>query len=306
MYSMVRKFLVSMLLITFSLSAYSSIPEEFYVKQRWQSLTTTFDIETKEMKLGTVHRKFFSLMPQYDFYNVHDVLQAKARMRFLSFGAVFDVVDFNDSPIGVVEEQFSWFPTFQLIGSRGEFLGEAVLNFWGTKYTFKRPFSETPIATLTRPFFRLKDNWTVKIHDTEYFNSTIDPRLFIVVMAFQTDRDYWKSLDNPSIGNAFYLNGADSESEQINENEINALLDHLQAYTETLTSYDPSDEDIEVVENLPEHYLIDDFRDSSEETLIKGYKKLASLLDEDALTPPQKLALASMLSCHVKEKFSKE
>lgn len=306
MTSMISKFLISMLLLTCSLSAYSSIPDEFYVKQRWHSLTTTFDIETKELKLGTVHRKFFSLLPQYDFYNVHDVLQAKARMRFLAFGAVFDVVDFNDSPIGVVEEKFTlFFPTFRLISSTGEFLGEASLNFWGTKYTLKNQYSDAPVATLSRPFFRLKDDWTAKIHDKAYFDSKIDPRLFIVVMAFQTDRDYWKSLDTTNTS-AFYINGSGDEAEQVNEEEVNQLLAELEAHTQMYTSFEPSEEDVEIIETLPEKYLIDDFNDSEKTTPIQGYQKLASLLNGEDLTPQQKNVLATMLSTHVKERYNKE
>jgi uncharacterized protein YxjI len=68
-------------------------PEHFTVSQRWLSWTSDYDIETKEFKLGYVHRKLFSLGIEYDFYNVYDELEAKANMRWLSWGATFDVVD---------------------------------------------------------------------------------------------------------------------------------------------------------------------------------------------------------------------
>lgn len=199
---MFKKIVLSLLTSCFVLVSVNAsqitMPDEFYVISRWMSLTRTFDIETKQYRLGYVHRKFFSLLPQYDFYDLTDQLQAKARMRFFSFGAIFDVTDAADAPIGTVEQKvFTFFPTFTMISPAGEILATAKLNFWGTRYTITSPLFQQPIATLYRPFFRLKDDWTVSILEREAFlGSKIDPRLFIVVMAFQTDMDYWRALQN--------------------------------------------------------------------------------------------------------------
>ena len=162
--------------------------------QRWLSWTTTFDIETDQMKLGTVHRKFFSLSPvRYDFYDYAENLQAYATMRWFSWGATFDVADAKDQPIGTVEQRiFTFFPTFDIISPQGHILATAKMNFWGTTYSIKDPVSQEEMATLWRPFLRLKDNWLVTLTNPElYAQRQIDPRLFILVMAFQTDREAW-------------------------------------------------------------------------------------------------------------------
>src|SRR5436305_1534482 len=68
----------------------SEIPEKFYLKQRWFSWTTTFDVETDRLKLGTINRKLLSWTVEYNFYDFNELLLANARMRFFSFGAIFD------------------------------------------------------------------------------------------------------------------------------------------------------------------------------------------------------------------------
>src|ERR1700722_8170383 len=90
------------------------ISAEFYCDQHWLSWTSAFDIQTKEFKLGTVYRKF-SLFLEYDFYNVYEVLQAKAKARIFSFGATFDLEDSEGHLIGIVNEKiFTFFPTFEI------------------------------------------------------------------------------------------------------------------------------------------------------------------------------------------------
>ncbi|NGX53097.1 MAG: hypothetical protein KR126chlam5_01405 [Candidatus Anoxychlamydiales bacterium] len=69
------------------------IPEKFYIKERWLSLTTTFDIKDDNQNLGIVYRKFFSLLPEYHLEDVYGQFQAKARMRFFALGAKFDIYE---------------------------------------------------------------------------------------------------------------------------------------------------------------------------------------------------------------------
>jgi uncharacterized protein YxjI len=172
------------------------LPEEFYVTQRWVSLTTGFDIETPERRLGTVFRRFFSMRTSYDFYDTQENLLASARMRWLSFGAVFDVFEGpSEKPIGRVEEHiFTWFPKFTIFSPADEKLAVAEMNFWGTSYEVVDPVSNQVMAKLERAFFRLKDDWKVTIQRPDLFvQKGMDPRLFVTVMAFQTDTDHWRS-----------------------------------------------------------------------------------------------------------------
>ena len=93
---MLKKILTGALLLLSSFSALkaqtiSEVPSQFFVKQHWISLTNTFDVESKDRKFGTIHRKLFSWTPQYLFYDLNEQIQAKAKMRFFSFGATFDI-----------------------------------------------------------------------------------------------------------------------------------------------------------------------------------------------------------------------
>lgn len=193
-----KKYLLALFLFAFaSLKGFFELPEEFYVTQRWISLTTTFDVATNTQKLGTVDRTFFSLRYEYNFYDFNNAHQAKARMRWFTFGAIFDVTDADGKILGSVNERIlTLFPTFEIVSPSGEILAIASMNLWGTEYSLKDPASNQEIANLSRPFFRLKDNWTVKVTNPSLLaEKKIDPRLFITVMAFQTDMDTWKNRD---------------------------------------------------------------------------------------------------------------
>ena len=76
----------------FALSNYD-IPDEFNITERWISLTTAFDIETPTQKLGTLYRKFFSLLPTYEFFDPYDNKIATARSSLSSLTAHFDIYD---------------------------------------------------------------------------------------------------------------------------------------------------------------------------------------------------------------------
>lgn len=170
------------------------LPEQFYVTQRWFSLTLSFDIECPDYKMGCVHRRFFSFRTQYDFYDSDENLQAKAKLRWISFMPIFDLTDEFDQPLGRVEEHFfTFFNTFDIISPDDKVQAVAKLNFMGTQYTLTDPTTNEVMATLSRSFFRLKDNWSVEILRPDLFEGRkIDPRLFITVMAFQTDMENWR------------------------------------------------------------------------------------------------------------------
>ena len=146
------------------------------MKQHWLSFTTTFDIETDQLKLGTVHRKFLTLSPvRYDFYDYASNLQAIATMRWLSWGATFDVTDASGAPIGGVDQRlFTFFPHFEILSPVGHVLAIAKMNFWGTTYSISDPVTQEQIATLSRSFSRLKDNWTVTLTNPRLFSAEAD------------------------------------------------------------------------------------------------------------------------------------
>lgn len=278
---------------------YLGMPLQFFVKQHWFSWTNTFDIESKENKYGVVHRKLFSWTPEYHFYDLQEQVQAKARMSFFSFGAIFDIVDAFELPLGRVEERiFTFFSTFDIFRPDGFHAAKAKLNFWGTKYTVTDTQTNEVIAYLWRNFFRLKDDWTVDIVKPELiFENKIDPRLFVLVMAFQTDRDYWKklkremdqALNGPSV--AMY-------------DDLEYQRSILESYRDTFGHIVPTKEDIVSMETIIDQHLNavafeEKMEQDSPTARIKaldyGMTVLLPLFQSDELSLGQKSALFSMM-----------
>ncbi len=283
------------------------LPEQFTVTQRWFSLTSDFDIETEEYKFGYIHRKFLSWTVQYEFYDIYDQLEARAKARWLSWGAIFDVTDATNNLLGTVEERiFSWFPSFDIISPTGQKLAVAKLNFWGNSYTLRDPVTDFPIATLYRPIFRWKDNWVVTIENpTLFYQKEIDPRLFIIVMAFQSDREMWDSLETTASINSS-VNRTSNVKKKIPVptnsqvmcvlNQFSDLQEQLVARQETLAAIEPSDSDFKQVEAMVEaklqfNELSQTEKEMGKDYVIEGLQLILPLLDSDELTDGEKKAL---------------
>lgn len=190
-------------LLAFFISVQSSfaisiheIPNELSVTEHWISYTTSFDIETKTHKLGTLYRKFFSFLLTYEFFDPWDNKLAYAQARFFSLSAHFDVFDVENRPLGMAEEKiFTFFPTFDIYGPDGSAkLARAKMNFWGTTLTIYDPVTDQEMGVMHRSFFRLKNDWQITITNRPLFlERNIDPRLLLTVLAFQGDVEYWQN-----------------------------------------------------------------------------------------------------------------
>ena len=294
------------------LKAHVEIPSQFFVKQHWISLTNTFDIETHDRKFGTIHRKLLSWTPQYQFFDVYDQLQATAKMRFFSFGATFDIFDLYERPLGRVDERIlTFFSTFDLYRSDGYHAAKAKLNFWGTKYTVSDPYTGATIATLGRSFFRLKDDWTVNIvNPSLFFEKQIDPRMFILVMAFQTDRDYWKSQrereERARLYSVKQLSKVAPDALMINQ-KLEDQRSLLETYRESYQGLEPSEEEVENLEMLVEKMLEEaephethveepiSAEFAQVEALERGISTLLPLFESEELTRGEKSALFMLM-----------
>jgi len=202
------------------------LPDEFYVTQHWISSTTTFDLKTKKKKLGTLHRRMLSLPIKYDFYDTYDKKITTAKARFFTLGAHFDVYDNQDLLLGTVEEKIlTIFPSFTLYSSNGIKLAQAEMNFWGTQFTVVEAVTGKTIATMTRPYFRLKNNWTILIKNKQLVNSMeMEPHLLMTVLAFQCDDEEWsKSSSRLSTREVSTANSNMSQIQEI-QNKIEVLL----------------------------------------------------------------------------------
>ncbi len=312
---MLKKIFISIFLFLSSISYLKAldIPLQFFVKQHWFSLTNTFDVESKDKKYGTIHRKLFSWMPQYLFYDVNNQIQAVAKMRFFSLGATFDIYDAEERSIGKVDEKIlTFFSTFKLYRADGYYAARAKLNFWGTKYTVRDSETDEVIAFLWRRFFRLKDNWTVDIvNPSILIEKQIDPRMFILVMAFQTDRDYWEALryqgNNSGTFPQILLSKNSGEVLALEKNLENYRL-ILETYREQMDDITPHEADLLNIEKIVENHLaskeceIDQEINQNEpievvqaKALEKGVSVILPLMSSDDLTLNQKSALFFLL-----------
>jgi hypothetical protein len=310
---MLKNFITFALLLCSLLSQGSAslpneTPRQFYVKQHWLSFTTTFDIETDQLKLGTVHRKFFSLSPvKYEFYDYESNLQASASMRWLSWGATFDIADAAGGTIGTVEQRlFSFFPTFEILSPVGHVLAIAKMNFWGTSYTLSDPVTRQPMALLSRPFFRLKDNWTVTLTNPElYHQKQIDPRLFILVMAFQTDRDAWTAqrrlLEEQNRQRSQFSMIGSLDNAEIDR--LESLKEQLSICRKKVDPCTPTEEEAELVDQRFQLLgFMDDETGSSElDRVAAAFTLLSPLLDNDSLSLGEKSALLKLFETRLRK-----
>ncbi len=294
------------------------IPEVFFVDQHWFSLTNTFDIRSPYAKLGTLHRRLFSLTVQYDFYDMQKELQSSARMRFFSFGAIFDVTDKHEGLLGTVEQKlFCFFPTFELFSPERYSLAIAKMNFWGTKYTLFDPRTNEPFAEMTRPFFRFKDDWTVTLAYPGILNEkNIDPRLFMIVIAYQTDREYWRRKAYSQHHHQLNLAPLFVEDGFVEEGlnlQLSDLRKNFEAYRPALGvgELELAEKDVLFIENYVDDYLTLAGVESSinaqeganfqKERSYQGLKVLMTILDEDRLTDGQKKALFFMIDIYLNQ-----
>jgi len=317
MFKKIIKFsLLAACLLISSLSAFTQptpLPEEFTVTERWLSLTTTFDINSKNQYLGTVHRKFFSWSPEYHLLDAHENLLATARMRFFSLLTVFDIKDYNSQPLGMIKEEVTWFyPTFTIISPNHYLLGEAVMNFWGTQFTILHPFDGHEIATISRPFFRLKSNWKITIHDMASISANnIHPHLLMTLAAFQVDREYWNTYrasvqTYDTYDNYYDVKGEDSESANIQNTLETDIVSaesirkqfqvKLEAYSDQYSEKEVQEEDLLFIESMQIQAL-----NCAPETdnLVKLENTLSELFTHftsDTLNENQKVALFVMLN----------
>ena len=99
--------------------------------------------------------------------------------------------------LGVAEEEFfAFFPTFDIYGKDiTTKLADAQLNFWGTTFTIYDPETGQEMATMHRPFLRVKNDWTFTVVDRHLLmKKNIDPRVLLTVIAFQGDKEYWEKM----------------------------------------------------------------------------------------------------------------
>lgn len=170
------------------------LPDQMHLTQNKANYTTSFDIETKTKKFGTLYRIALSLPLTYDFYDSkNNLLTSTVRANWFSFGTQFEIYDAHKVKIGSVEEKiFTFFPGFAIYSTDSVQVARGEMNFWGTTFYVYDTLSDRLVAYMTRPFFRLKNAWSIEIKNKKLLKERhINLDLFMTALAFQADREYW-------------------------------------------------------------------------------------------------------------------
>ncbi|KTC82373.1 hypothetical protein [Legionella cherrii] len=290
----------------------TEIPDEMYIKEHWISLTTSYDIETKTRKLGTLYRKFFSLLLTYEFFDPFDNKLAYARSKFFSLTAHFDVYDNFENFIGAADEKlFAFFPTFDIYGQDGYTkLAKASMNFWGTTFTIYDPVTDKEMATLYRPFFRLKNDWTFNITNKALFKQKdIDSRVLMTVIAFQGDREYW---ENNNQNNFKAIAKKSAPSNDVTAQQVNELLEKITAMSkqeglENIKNPDPKMMDgvaKELENNYQQLHAHDETAQTNQERLNAFVEYCLNLVQENTLASEKKKAILFLLKTRLESSIN--
>ncbi|CAM4504775.1 MAG: hypothetical protein LEGION0403_FIIPPAGN_01914 [Legionella sp.] len=312
-----KKILAAVLILFSSFSAFSEgvasrVPDEFYVKEHWLSMTTSYDIETQTQKLGTLYRRFFSFLLTYDFYDPFDNKIAYARSTFFSFNAHFDVYDDFENYLGAADERlFSFFPTFDIYDRDGYTrLAKASMNFWGTTFTIYDPVTSKEMAYMSRSFFRLKNDWTFHVTDREVFDHKgIDPRVLMTVIAFQGDREYWEQEQRREHDNLVRRGIKSSQpapATDVSKQQLSMLLDKIATVTKQEgfdNTQEPDDNAaIAVATELENGYntqMADDAVQSSQERLNAFTDYCLHLIQSDSMSKEKKKTILFLLKARL-------
>ncbi len=297
----------SLLFTCFASYADDPINEPLYIKEHWFSLTTSYDIETKSRKVGSLYRNPYTYTLSYDFYDPYNYLQATAYSRFFSFNVHFDIFDPMDRFLGAADEQlFVFFPTFDIFGLDGvSKLATAKMNFWGTTFYVYDPVTNKEMAQLYRSFFRLKNDWTFKVTNKKLFASKgINPKVLMTVIAFQGDREYWESHDDE-----YRLKALKSSANQTKPllNKVNAAVGELNMDHKSK----PSDKELEEAaamldKNYQETLQEGSDNDTSNQQQVEDYVNAAlDLINSNSLDDRSKKAAIYLLKTRL-QSASKE
>ncbi len=281
----------------------SELPNKLYLTQHWVSYTTSFDIETKTKKLGTLYRGVLLFPLTYNFYDNTNHLLTTAKARFFAITAQFDVYDDKNTKLGSVEEKFLTFlPSFTIYSPDYEKLARAEMNFWGTTFTVYDTLTDTPIAVMSRPFFRIKNDWTIDFKNKDLLlQRNIDVGLFLTTLAFQGDREYWEQQrNNNNVRTATAEdNPASSQKDTVDEaikNKVKARIAELnwsdvplmeQGQLETLSATLENDYNAQVNETATH---------AGPKDQVDGFVDFClNLVQSDRLTPADKKAILYLL-----------
>lgn len=172
------------------------IPNKFYIRENAIGITRHYDLESKEQKFAYLERHSTD-HKTYTLYDTQQDTLTKIYSHVLSQTTYFEIYDAEQKKIGMVEEYFyASYPSFNIYLGDNKFpTASAKMNFWGTTFTLKDVLTHQEIAELSRPYFRLQNEWTVFIKEPVLLDKRrIDAKLLLSVVSIQCDEENWQPM----------------------------------------------------------------------------------------------------------------
>lgn len=279
------------------------LEEDMYLTQHWVSYTSSFDISTKDKKLGTLYKRVLSPTASYDFYDNDNNLVTTASSHFFSFGAHLNIYDNNERELGTVDERlFSILSTFDIYSPESTLLSRATMNFWGTTFTLYDGKSSRILGTISRPFFSLKNDWAIHITDIDRVKEkNIDPRLLLTVLAIQSDFEdmtstFFKIHHKPrQLSAQAELSSTHRPHLGISiDDHIAAIIEHEQLSNVALMN----EQDLETfAQRLEQEYLLQgkDIQTNTKARVLDFINYCLALASSNETTKDQKKAITTLL-----------
>ena len=182
-------------------SSLDNLPDQFEMYEHMATLNIGFDIMEKNTRLGALYRTPFSILANYELIDNDFKRKVIASAKYdydtpSHHGALppsyLEVYDETFQLLGITKEKSATLHNqFDILAPNGlKKIAQAEMNFWGTTISIYEVESHAKIAEMTRPFFRVKNNWVVDIIDAPLLaEHQIDPKLIITLIAFHCDNE---------------------------------------------------------------------------------------------------------------------
>ena len=177
--------------------AVPKMPNEFKLVEKVISLTTAFELKSKNGDLGTVTEKLISLTTTFTYKDDKGGMVATAKEALISWGTRIDVYDCKDRLIGTLQEKvfkslFKAHTNYSILDAQGnEIAISEKLDLLATSITLSGKDGSV-FVELKRPMFNLfSDTWNIKVHP----KNTVDFRIIVIVAAFKTAADNERADD---------------------------------------------------------------------------------------------------------------
>jgi len=172
-----------------------NIPQSFSIRERFFSLTDSFDLKDSEGKrFGRVSEKLISLTKSFTYKDADGKKLARARAKFFALGSTVVVEDGEGRRIGTINEDvikslFKVYTHYRILDAQDNVVASSEKLEALSTVVLLRDNSGRIVAELRRGFtqnlLRLTDRWDVRIYESD----SVDPRLLVMIAAYKTSVD---------------------------------------------------------------------------------------------------------------------